>query len=321
MDERFRRALDVAADQNALITRPQLRAVGLTDRMVDRAVAHGLIIRVWREVFRLRGAPQTERMAINAATLGAHGRGSDATAALLLQLGAPLAVTPLHVAVDVANQHPRSKRLPIETESIAFYPVRVHRCLDRPGPILTVDGIPCADAARTLIDIAPALSLDDLEDTFERARRLGLVSTEALARRFEVLGGRGRPGTTKVRALLANSRPNPLESKLEGKAWRMVRRSRIPEPVRQLRIDLPSKRWHRLDFAWPELLVAFETEGFEWHGTRARWKRDRIRTAALERLGWRIVVATWDEVVLEPNLTLDRIAMARAERQALVRSA
>ena len=319
MDERFRRALDAAGDQNALITRSQMRGVGLTDRMVDRALADGLIIRVWREVFRLWGAPQTERMAINAATLGAAGHASVSTSMLLLQLNAPLAVTPLHVTVDGAQQHPRSKRLPIETESIAFFPVRVHRCEAQLAPILRVDGIPCADAARTLIDIAPALALDDLEDAFERARRLSLVSIESLARRFEVLGGRGRPGTTKVRALLANSRPNPLESKLEGKAWRMIRGSRIPEPVRQLRVDLPSRRWHRLDFAWPELLTAFETEGFEWHGSRARWKRDRTRTAALERLGWRIVVATWDDVVQEPSETLDRVAMALAERRILIR--
>jgi very-short-patch-repair endonuclease len=67
--------------------------------------------------------------------------------------------------------------------------------------------------------------------------------------------------------------------------------------------------------------VAFETEGFEWHGNRARWKRDRRRTAALERLGWRIVVATWDDVTKRPDETLERIAMTLAERQSMLRSA
>jgi very-short-patch-repair endonuclease len=321
VDHRFRQALDTASDQNALITRSQLRSLGLTNRVVGRAVADGLMIRVCQEVFRLRGAPQTERMAINAATLGAGGHASGSTAALLLQLEAPLARTPLHVTVDVARQHPRSKRLRIETEAIAYFPVRIHRCGVGSASILNVDGVPCAAAARTLFDIAPALAVDELEDAFERARRLGLVSIEALARSFEIHGGRGRPGTNKVRTLLANSRPNPLESKLEGKAWRMLQRSRIPEPARQVRVDLPSKRWHRLDFAWPELLVAFETEGFEWHGTRARWKRDRVRTAALERLGWRILVVTWDDVTRRRAETLDRIAMARADRQRLSRRA
>jgi len=67
--------------------------------------------------------------------------------------------------------------------------------------------------------------------------------------------------------------------------------------------------------------VAFETEGFEWHGTRARWKQDRMRTAALERLGWRIVNADWDDVVDRSSVTLDRIAMALAERRVWMRSA
>ena len=133
-----------------------------------------------------------------------------------------------------------------------------------------------------------------------------------------MIGGRGRPGTPKIRELLARAQPSPLESKLEVKAWRMLRKSSIRNPNRQVRVDLPSGRWHRLDFAWPELLVAFETEGFEWHGSRARWKQDRVRTAALERLGWRIVVATWDDVVFEPLATLQRIAIALAERQLII---
>jgi very-short-patch-repair endonuclease len=142
------------------------------------------------------------------------------------------------------------------------------------------------------------------------------VSTEELGRRFAMLGGRGRPGTPKIRRLLAHTQPNPLESKLEVKAWRLLRSSRIANPTRQLRVDVARGRWYRLDFAWPELLVAFETEGFEWHGSRARWKQDRVRTAALERLGWRIVVATWGDVTLEPNSTLERVAMALAERRS-----
>ena len=230
-------------------------------------------------------------------------------------------IAPIHVTVDAASQHLRLARLPIESGPFAFFPIKVHRFGVHGETILTIDGIPCSDAARVLMDIAPMVSFEDLEDAFERARKLGLVSTDALARRFAQIGGRGRPGTPKIRELLAHARPNPLESKLEGKAWRMLRASRIPEPVRQLRVDLPSRRWHRLDFAWPDQLVAFETEGFEWHGSRARWKRDRVRTAALERLGWRIVVATWEDVVAEPDATLDRIGMALNERNAFAISA
>jgi len=87
--------------------------------------------------------------------------------------------------------------------------------------------------------------------------------------------------------------------------------------VRQLRVDVTLSKWYRIDFAWPELLVAVEAEGFEWHGSRARRKADTIRVAALERLGWRVLVVTWDDVTQRRAETLDRIAMALAERARL----
>ena len=86
--------------------------------------------------------------------------------------------------------------------------------------------------------------------------------------------------------------------------------------MRQHPVVVAGKRY-RLDFAWPHLRAAFETEGFEWHGSRGRWKQDRIRTGALERLGWRQMVATWDDVVGNPAGTLDRLGLMLAERRLL----
>jgi len=101
----------------------------------------------------------------------------------------------------------------------------------------------------------------------------------------------------------------------------MIRASLVEEPVRQLSVDVSPRHRYRIDFAWPRLLVAVEAEGFEWHGSRARWKADKIRTAALERLGWRLVVVTWDDVTRRPKETLDRIAVVLAERARLVAAA
>jgi very-short-patch-repair endonuclease len=318
MNESHARALDVAAQQSGVLTRSQARAEGLSESSIDRCLANRLFVPISSHVYRIRGAPESAQMAIAAAVLSTGGRASHETAARLLQLGVASPVSPIHVTIVASPQRPRVSRLLVEDSAHSFFRVNVHRYADIDEPRLVVDGIRCVDAARVLIDIAPTLSSENLEAAFERARILGLVSTEALARRFALLGGRGRPGTPKIRELLAHAQPSPLESNLEVKAWRLIRASRLRNPVRQLRVDLPSGRWHRLDFAWPELLLAFETEGFEWHGTRARWKQDRVRTAALERLGWRIVVATWDDVVLRSRGTLERIAMVIAERSTSI---
>lgn len=315
----WREVLDVAADQHGVVTRQQMRGLDLTDRMIDVAVANVLLARVAPSVFRVRGAPQTERMAVIAATFASGGRAARGSASSLLRLDAPVSVVPIRIRLDApSGGQPRLQRIAVETGARRFHPVTVHRCDPIDEPIVVVDGIACTDAARTLIDLACEVGVDHLEDAFERARRLGLVSPGSLARRFELLGGRGRKGAAKVREVLAHTRPGILDSKLEGKTWRMIRSARIAEPVRQVRVDLPNGRWYRVDFAWPELLLAVEAEGFEWHGSRARWKADRIRVAALERLGWRVLVVTWDDVMLRPHETLDRIAMALTERGRLV---
>lgn len=313
-------ALDVASRQHGVITRAQALAAGLSEGAINACLANGLFVALNSEVFRVRGAPQTEAMAITAAVLSAAGRVSHATGGRLLRFETSLPVSPIHVTVDGDHQRPRVIRLEVDNGKRAFFRVQVHRYTDFGEPTTTVDGVACVDAARALIDIASHLTAENLENAFERARRLGLLSTESLARRFALIGGRGRPGTLKIRELLANAAPNALDSKLEVKAWRMLSTSRLKNPARQVRVDRPSGRGHRLDFAWPERLVAFETEGFEWHGSRARWKQDRIRTAALERLGSRIVVGTWDDVVDSPAETLDRIAMALDECRSLRRA-
>ena len=180
-----------------------------------------------------------------------------------------------------------------------------------------MDGIRCTDAARCLIDVASCVDIDVLADAFDRARDLGLLSVEVLATRFARLGGRGRAGTPKIRTVLDSATPRPLQSRLERLARRMFARSGLPSPVLQLQLPSDLGRY-RLDFAWPELLATFETEGFEWHGTRARWKQDRIRVAAIERAGWRHMIGTWDDIVRRPDETLERIALMPAERRALV---
>ena len=288
----------------------------MTVPSIQHRINAGVLIPVAESVYRVRGAPQNERMAIAAAALSANGVVSHATGARLLQIGNAFSIVPLHVTAE-GERNPRLQRIELPDAQPTRYSIRTHRFMNYGEPTIVVDGIATTDAARTLFDIAPRISIDALSVCFERARSLGLVTIDQLARRLALIGGRGRPGTAKVRAILESARPGVLESELEIRAWQKLQSSHLPEPRRQHWVTSRAGRRYRLDFAWPEHLVAFETEGFEWHGTRARWKQDRVRTAALERLGWRIVVATWDDVTRAPAETLDRIAMALSERATL----
>jgi very-short-patch-repair endonuclease len=91
------------------------------------------------------------------------------------------------------------------------------------------------------------------------------------------------------------------------KTARLLRAHRFRPPANQYVVGP-----YRLDFAWPSILFAVECDGFEHHGRRLRWKRDRRRIAALESRGWRIVHVTWDDVMHRPVETIARIQLALA---------
>jgi very-short-patch-repair endonuclease len=168
-----------------------------------------------------------------------------------------------------------------------------------------VDGLPCTAPARTIIDLAAVVDAEQLEHLIDTARRLGLTTTSVLARRAEELRAKGRSGSSAVGEAIRSVNRRPTESRLEVKVARLLRNARLRPEANQHRVGRS-----RLDFAWPSVFVAVECDGFEWHGNRLAWKRDRRRLARLELLGWRIVPVTWEDVSLRPDETLFRIRLA-----------
>jgi very-short-patch-repair endonuclease len=176
------------------------------------------------------------------------------------------------------------------------------RRLDRTERVV-VDSIPCTTATRTLIDCAGAMDNEVLDVAFEPARRMGLTSVSALERGIT----QGRCGGTATRRLLAHQRPGErsLQYRLEVKMARLLRGSALPRPARQHRVGR-----YRIDFAYTRIWVGVECEGYEYHGGRLAWKRDKARTAWLEEQGWRLIFVTWDDVTKKPEQTLQRISGA-----------
>src|SRR5256885_16341277 len=96
----------------------------------------------------------------------------------------------------------------LRSKSVELY----HSELTRPERV-TVDGIPCTSATRTLIDCATSVDGETLETAFEQARRMGLTSIGAVHARI----GRGRPGSALMRDVLRHAEARPKESRLEVK--------------------------------------------------------------------------------------------------------
>jgi very-short-patch-repair endonuclease len=297
MNEAERRFLALMESQYGAGSRAQALECGMTTAMIDRRIAAGRYELLFPGVYRAAGSTRVDRQRALAATLwlGEDALVSHETAAMLLQLER-LRTRQLHVSV------PRTIRRRQRSNSI-----RLHRSLtlDRRDRTI-VDGIPCTSATRTLLDCASRTDEESLEIAFEHARRMGLTSPRALAQRAADISGSGRAGSSAIRRLLSHqlTGARALESTLEVKAERLIRTSTLPVPARQHSVGR-----YRLDFAWVPLRRALECEGFEAHGNRLQWKRDRRRTARLERLGWRLMFVTWEDVTRHPAETLDRIAL------------
>ena len=89
------------------------------------------------------------------------------------------------------------------------------------------------------------------------------------------------------------------------KAARLLRQSGLPRPDRQFPVGE-----YRIDFGFSAFMHGVECEGFDYHGSRLAWKRDKRRTSYLEGLGWSLTFVSWDDVTLRPEETVRRIGFA-----------
>jgi very-short-patch-repair endonuclease len=70
-------------------------------------------------------------------------------------------------------------------------------------------------------------------------------------------------------------------------------------PQRQYQVSIAGRRY-RLDFAWPELRVGLECDGWEHHGRRSAFAPDRARLAEFAAAKWRVLPVTSHAVTREP---------------------
>jgi very-short-patch-repair endonuclease len=135
------------------------------------------------------------------------------------------------------------------------------------------EGVPVTSPARTLVDIALDLSGEELERAMNLADSLDLIDPEGLRAACDRLAP--RPGVRPLRVLLDRRTLRLTDSILEQRFLAIVRRTGLPPPLTQRRVD-----GFRTDFAWPELGLVVETDSLRYHRTPAEQYRDRRRDQA-----------------------------------------
>lgn len=288
-----------ARAQHGLIERTQALRLGITDDMLSDWVEAGRLERLHAGVYRLAGAPPSWEQDVMAAVLAADGVASHGTAGRLWGVYDTDAVE-----VTVSRTH-----------RCVADGVVTHRSRDLASRHVTRRrGIPVTNPMRTLVDLG-AVDRWAVSDALERAVIARVCSVVAVERVLDEVARRGRRGAGVIRRILddralGRARPDGL---LEARFARVLREHALPRPEFQYRIGR-----HRVDFAYPDLRIAIEVDGFEVHGTPAALQADLERQNRLVAAGWTVLRFTWRDVVRRPAWVAQQVAALLRERVVAV---
>lgn len=291
---------DLAAGQFGVVSRSQVRALGMTRSAIKHAIETGRLHAVFRGVYAVGRHRIGERGRLFAATL-ACGEGaviSHRSAAALMRL---LDKGP--ASIDVIAPAWRGRKI----DGIRPHDVR------RPHPweTGTFAGIPCTSPARTFVDLAGVVGKRTLRSAFERAAARRMLDIEAIELS---IGDGGRTGTQALRRLLDEWRgavpalaKGRLKSPLEAKILPLLAKRGLPMPLTNAPVELIEGRIE-VDFLWPQHDFVLEADSRAYHASDVAFERDRWRDRELVRAGYSTMRVTHREAETEAAAIAEAIA-------------
>ena len=299
------RVAALAASQHGVFSRADAIRLGADRGLIQRRLTARRWAALHAGVYRICGAPDTERQRLLAACLacGRPAAASHRAAADVLQL-AGFRAGPLEITV------PRGRR--VRRAGILIHEGSLPR-----ADVALVDAIPVTNATRTLIDLGAVAPLEAVEEALDDALRRRLTSLSRLRWRLSDLGASDRPGISVARSLLeARASGGPPQSVLETRFLRLVTRAGLPAPARQRHIRDGGRLIAIVDFAYPNVRLAIEVEGYRWHSGRASWEHDLARRNELTARGWRVIHITSSDLVRRSNTVVEAIISALGDRSS-----
>jgi very-short-patch-repair endonuclease len=153
-----------------------------------------------------------------------------------------------------------------------------------------VGPIPVTSVARTLCDLTAIVRRRIVERAVDESLRRKIVTLRSLRHVAEDLEGRGRLRCTVMREILEHRLPgyNPGESEPERRIADLLVRAGLPEPKRQHPVVVGGRRY-RIDLCYPDLRIAIEYDGWDFHRGRRSFDSDRVRGNDLVVLGFQVL--------------------------------
>jgi very-short-patch-repair endonuclease len=288
---------DLAGDQEDVVTRAQLLALGLSSDAIKHRLRKGRLHRLWPGVYAV-GSPQVSQRGLWMAAVLSCGEGaalSHEDAAELLEMGPP-AAHEIEVSVP-ATSHPRGRG------------IRVYR--RTAFEVTTRHGIPVTTPACTIIDLAPRLSRDALEHMVGQADIRGLITPVRL--RAEAVKCKNRRGAPRVIAILDRRTFRLTRSKLERLFIPIALRAGFPMPLTRHEVN-----GFEVDFYWPDLRIVVETDGLTYHRTAAQQAEDVVRNLAHAASGLVPLRFTHEQIAYQQDYV--EAILRRVKSQTAVRS-
>jgi very-short-patch-repair endonuclease len=282
--------------QNAAVTAEQLHAVGLSRHAILARVKRGRLVPSFKGVY-IVGDPELLPLAKESAALLSLGENavlSHRSAAAVWGLAQP---NPQVIDVTAIGSRPHKRD-----------GVRVHYAKSLTD-ITTTRNLRLTTPARTLIDFASQASLSELVDAFGDARAKRLITDAKLGASLG-RAPRNHPGAAVVRRMLEDGGTYD-RSKAERLMRALCKQAELPQPLTNVILN-----GHLVDFYWPDQRLIVEVDGYDTHGNRLAFEKDRRRDQAHVAAGYVVIRVTWQQLQHEPIAIAARIAQALARRAA-----
>lgn len=289
----------LATRQHGVVSRAQLRGLGLSDGVIDYRLNAGLLQPLFRGVFAV-GHRAISRQSLMLAAVLACGDGtvvSHVTAAELLGLWDRRSVL-----IDVTSPGRSGRGI----QGICW-----HSAVGlAPGEVTTHAEVPCTSVSRTLIDMAGRFGEKTVRRLVEQAAVMRALDVDAIDRALARRRRRGAPMLRRIlapwRRRTAGQRRDRLRSRLEAQMLALSLEAGVAPPRCNVKTEIDGKRCE-FDFFWEEMRIVVETDGEETHGTPNAFQEDRRRDQIVSANGYRVARITWSHLEDEPVETMDRI--------------
>ena len=277
----------LAATQHGALGTGQLAALGINDSTIAGWIAGGWLRWAQPRTVIVAGSPNTFEQRLFAALLAAGPDAAVSHRAAAYLWGLLLWEPPVEIVV------PRGQTPDLRG-------VVVHQTRD-PFVVHRRRGLRVTSPMRALIDLGAVLSAQEVEDALDRALANRLFTVAAVEWALAKVARPGRRGSGVMRRVLdgralADAPPDGL---LEPRFARLCRSHGLPPAAFQHEVSFRGRRYF-IDFAYPDLMIAIEVDGYGQRATRAAFESDTERQTVLALLGWTVLRFTWTRVVRRP---------------------